>query len=108
MRRRVVRQDQDRRPAAADELARHAVEEIGLHAPEAVEIFLDRFRRHLGSSCPKIREPILLAVSNQDLRVFGPVAYGLAEYSGNDALRCSLQQLAGEAAADAVAHEEEF
>src|SRR5262245_10332351 len=108
MRRRVVRQDQDRSPAVSDELARHAEEEIGLYAPEAVEVFLDGFRRHLGSPCLEIAEPILLAVSNQDARVFGPIAYGLAEHRGNDALRRSLQQLAGEAAADAVAHEEEF
>ena len=89
-------------------VARHAVEEIGLHAEEAVEIFLDRLRRHLGPSCPEIREPILLAVSNHDVRVFGPMAHGLAEHGGHDALRRPLQQLAGEAAADAVAHEEEF
>src|SRR5258708_13736492 len=95
MRQRVVGQDQDRRPAVADELARHAVEEIGLHAPEAVEIFLDRFDRHLGASCPEIREPILLAVSNHDVRVFGPMAYGLAESCGNDALTPSLQPLPG-------------
>src|SRR5215469_18846986 len=48
MRRRVVRQDQDRRPAVLDELARHAVEKIGLGPPQAVEILLDRVNRHLG------------------------------------------------------------
>jgi hypothetical protein len=36
------------------------------------------------------------------------MAHGLAEHGGHDALRRSLQQLAGEAAADAVAHVEEF
>jgi hypothetical protein len=73
-----------------------------------VEILLDGLRRHFGPSFLEIRKPILLAVSNHDLRVFGPMANGLAEHGGHDALRRPLQQLAGEAAADAVAHEEEF
>ncbi len=38
----------------------------------------------------------------------GLIADGLAEHGGHDALGRALQQLAGEAAADAVAHEEEF
>jgi hypothetical protein len=47
-------------------------------------------------------------VPDQDVRIFGPMADGLAEHGGDDALGRTLQQLAGEATADAVAHEEEF
>ena len=44
---------------------------------------------------------------NHDARIFGPFADGLAEHGRHDAFRRPLQQLAGEAAADAVAHEQE-
>ena len=52
--RRVVRQHEDRRAAVADEIARHAVQEIGSSAIEVVKIFLDRFDFDVG--------PILLVI----------------------------------------------
>ena len=38
---RVVRQDPDRRTAIADEIARYAVEKVGLHPVEVVQILVD-------------------------------------------------------------------
>ena len=49
-----------------------------------------------------------MAVPIHDIRVFRPVADGLAEHGSDDAVGRSLQQLPGEAAANAVAHVEEF
>jgi hypothetical protein len=69
-----------------------------------VEILLDRVHRHLGSAGVEFGEPILVAVPIHDVRIFRPMADGLAEHRGYDAVRRWLQQLPGEAAADAVAH----
>ena len=108
MRRRVVRQDEDRRAAVLDEVARHAIEEIGLGAPQAVEIFIDRVLRHLGPALLEIGQPVVGAVAIHDTRVFRPIPDGLVEHRRDDAVGRTLQELAGKAAADAVAHEKEF
>src|SRR5262250_1491112 len=108
MRRRVVRQHEDRRPAVFDELARHAEEEIGLYAPQAVKILLYPVHGHLGSEGAEIGEPILVAVPNHNVWVFEPVADGLAEHRGGDTAGRSLEQLPGEATANTVAHVKEF
>ena len=86
----------------------HAVEEIGLHAPQAVEILVDRVLRHLGAALLEIGQPIIRAVPVHDSRIFRPIADGLVEDRGDDAVGRPLQQFAGKAAADAVAHEEEL
>ena len=108
MRRRVVRQHQDRRVAVLDELARHAVQEIRLSAPQAMEILVDRVLRHLGPPLFEIGQPVIGAVPVHDAGLFRPVPDGLVENRGGDPVRRPLQQLAGKAAADAVAHEEEL
>ena len=87
MRRRVVRQDEDRRPAVLDELARDAVEEVGLYAPQAVKILFDRVHRHLGPAGAEIGEPILVAVPIHDIRVFRALSDALAEHRGDDAVQ---------------------
>jgi hypothetical protein len=61
-----------------------------------------------GRRARKIGQPILVAVPIHDIRVFRPLANGLAEHRSHDAVGRSLQQLPGEAAADAVAHVKEF
>ena len=108
MRRRVVRQNEDRFTAVLDECARHAVEEIRLHAPQAVEILLDRVHRHFRPASAELGQPIVVAVPPHDVRIFRPMPDRLAKHRGNDAIWRPLQQLPGEAAADAVAHIKEF
>src|SRR2546428_13738421 len=44
----VIRQHQHRRAAVPDEVARHAVQKIGLHGVEVVQVLLDRVHRHVG------------------------------------------------------------
>src|SRR3984893_6451332 len=104
----VIRQHQHWRAAVPDEVTRHAVQEIGLHCVQVVQVFLDRLHRYVGPSLHEVGHPVLLAMAVHDGRVFRPMADALAEHGGDDPVGGPLQQLPGKAAADAVAHIEEF
>src|ERR1700737_1469392 len=108
VRRRVVGQHEDRRTAVADEIARHAVQEIGPHPVEVVKILLDRFHRHVGPAGAEIGGPILVPVPVHDIRVLGPVADALTKHGGDDTLGRAFEELPGKTAADAETHIEEL
>src|SRR5262249_47746593 len=57
MGRHVVGQHQHWRLARLREVARHAVHEIGPHAVEAVQVFLDRFHRHVAPALAELLGP---------------------------------------------------
>ena len=63
---------------------------------------------HLGPTGAEIGQPVVPAVPHHDVGVFRPVPDALVEHRRDDAVRRPLQQLPGEAAANAVAHVEEF
>src|SRR6266851_65349 len=106
--RRVVGQHEDWGATVADEIARHAVQEIGPDAIEIVKILLDSFHRHVGPTGAEIRDPNLVPVPVHDIRVLGPVPDALAKHSSDDTLGRAFEELPGKTAADAVTHIEEF
>ena len=100
----VVRQDQDRRFAAGDEVARDTVEEVRVHPVKIVQVLIDHLVGDVGPVRLQGRRPDFLAGAVHDVRVLRPMADRLAEDGGDDPVRRLFQQLAGEAAADAEAH----
>ena len=108
MRRHVVGQHQHRRLARLREVARHAVHEIGTHAVQAVQVFLDRFHRDIGPALAELLGPNVAPGVEHVVRLLRPVPDRLAQQRGDDALRRALHQLHRERAADAIAEEKEL
>src|SRR5580692_7030389 len=65
----VIRQHQHWRAAVPDEVTRHAVQEIGLHCVQVVQVFLDRLHRYVGPPLHEVGHPVLLAMAVHDGRV---------------------------------------
>jgi hypothetical protein len=58
----------------AGEVPRHAVQEIRLHSVKVVQAFLDRVARYVGPPLHEVGNPVFLAVTAHDGRVFRPMA----------------------------------
>ena len=108
VRRGVVRQHQHRGAAVLDEIARHAVQEVGLHTVEVVQVLFDLRHGQIGPPRQQFGGPDILAGCIHVRPELRPVPDALAEYRGGDAPGRAFEQLAGKAAADAVAHIEEL
>src|SRR5215470_13730786 len=108
MRRHVVGQHQHWGLARLREVARHAVHEIGPHAVEAVQVFLERFHRHVGPALAELLGPDVAPGVEHVVRLLRPVPDRLAQQRGDDALRRALHQFHRERAADAIAEEKEL
>ena len=90
MRWNIIRQHQHRRLAVPDEVARHAVEEIGPTAYKSCRYFSIASADTSGRRFMKVGYPVFRAMPIHDGRIFRPVANGLAEHHTNDAVRRPL------------------
>src|SRR4029077_20271870 len=81
-----------RRLARLREVARHAVHEIGLDAVVAVQVFLDRFHRHVAPALADLLGPDVASGVEHVVRLLRPVPDRLAQQRGDDALRRALHQ----------------
>ena len=104
----VIRQHQDRRLAMADHVAGDAVEKVGVHPVEIVQVLVDGGLIHLRMLGHILRRPAIAAVAVHDVRVFRPEADALTENGSLNPFRHALNQLPGKAAANAVAHDGEL
>ena len=106
MRRDVIRQHQDRCVAVPHEVARHAVQKIGLHDVEVVQVCLDRVQRHVGPPREEVGDPALLC---RYMTVGSSGRWPTLWQKTTAATRSgALQQRPGKAATNAVAHVEEL
>src|SRR5215813_10005013 len=104
----VVREDEDRGPAGPHEIARHREDEVGGRAVEVVQVTLDHLHADVGSPSAQGRPPVRDVVVPEDVGVLRPVPARLAQHRGHHTIRCALEQLENERAADAVAQHEEL
>ena len=108
MRRNIIRQDQYRRLAVADEIARDGEDEIGIGAIHFGQEFIDRLHRDVASSRGQLRTPVLHVAFVEKVAHLGTRAAGLRQHGGDNAFRCPPQQVPDQRAADAEAHHHEL
>ena len=108
VRRHVVRQHQDRRLAAAHEIARHGVDEVGAGPVHVGQEGIDHRHRDVGPAGAQLRTPALHVVVVGEGGHLRAVAAGLRRHRRDDAVAGALQQVPDERAADAEAEHHEF
>ena len=108
MRRDIVGQDQNRRLAAADEVARHREHEIGVGAVHSGQEFFGHLHGDVGPPLDQLRRPALDVVVVEQVAHFRARARRLRQHGGDDAIWRALQQIPDQGAADAEAHHHEL
>src|SRR5207248_2173401 len=108
MRRNIIRQDQYRRLAVADEIARDGEDEIGIGAIHFGQEFIDRLHRDVASSRGQLRTPVLHVSFVEKVAHFRARAAGLRQHGRDDTIGCPAQQVPDHRAADAESENEEL
>jgi hypothetical protein len=107
MRRHVVRQHQDRRLAAAHEIARHGVNEVGVGTVHVGQEGVDHRHRDVGPASAQFRTPAFHVVVVGKVGHLWAVAAGLCRHRRDHAVAGAREQVPDERAADAETEHQE-
>ena len=107
MRRHVVRQDQDRRLAAAHEIARDGEHEIGVGPEHFRDVAVDRIGGDIGPAFEEVHRPGLADVV-EHVGHLGSEAHRLRDDRRGDTVGRALEEVPDERPADAEAHHGEL
>src|SRR5438477_215444 len=108
MRRNIIGQDQYRRLAIADEIARDGEDEIGVGAIHFGQEFMHHLHGDVAPSRGALRTPVLHVSFVEKVAHFRARAAGLRQHGRDDTIGCPAQQVPDHRAADAESENEEL